>query len=110
MELTVRQFAGVKRVAQNVAPLVARKNKLSKQIENLNAEIEALKNQIEAHEHGVKMITGGYSTEDLVVKVDNKFVTNENIINFDAETCKYIIKPIEENPSEPETTEELPLI
>ena len=108
MELTVRQFAGVKRVAQTVAPLVAKKNKLINQIENLNKEIEVLKNQIDAHEYGVKMITGGYSTEDLITRVDNKFVVNENVINFDVDTNKYIIKSIAE--IYPENTEESPLI
>ena len=66
--LTVRQFAGVKRIAQNVNPLVVKKNKIAAKIEELNAEYNALTEEIEGHEMGVKSLTGGLTSEDLVVK------------------------------------------
>ena len=66
--LTVRQFAGVKRVAQNVNPLVVKKNKVAAKIDELNAEYNALTEEIEGHEMGVKALTGGLTSEDLVVK------------------------------------------
>ena len=50
--LTVRQFAGVKRIAQNVNPLVVKKNKIAAKIDEM----------------GVKALTGGLTSEDLVVK------------------------------------------
>lgn len=66
--LTVRQFAGVKRIAQNVNPLVMKKNKIAAKIDGLNAEYNALTEEIEGHEMGVKALTGGLTSEDLVVK------------------------------------------
>ena len=66
--LTVRQFAGVKRIAQNVNPLVVKKNKIAAKIDELNAEYNALIEEIEGHEMGVKALTGGLTSEDLVVK------------------------------------------
>lgn len=66
--LTVRQFAGVKRIAQNVNPLVVKKNKTAAKINKLNAEYNALTEEIEGHEMGVKSLTGGLTSEDLVVK------------------------------------------
>lgn len=66
--LTIRQFATVKRVAQNVNPLVVKKNKIAAKIDELNAEYNALTQEIEGHEMGIKAITGGLVSEDLVVK------------------------------------------
>lgn len=66
--LTVRQFAGVKRIAQNVNPLVVKKNKIAAKINELNAEYNALTEEIEGHEMGVMSLTGGLKSEDLVVK------------------------------------------
>ncbi len=66
--LTVRQFASVKRIAQNVNPLVVKKNKIATKIDELNAEYNALTEEIEGHEMGVKALTDGLTSEDLVVK------------------------------------------
>ena len=66
--LSVRQMATVKRVAQNVNPLVVKKNKIAAKIDELNAEYNALTEEIEGHEMGVKALTGGLTSEDLVVK------------------------------------------
>lgn len=66
--LSVRQMATVKRVAQNVNPLVVKKNKIAVKIDELNAEYNALTEEIEGHEMGVKALTGGLTSEDLVVK------------------------------------------
>ena len=66
--ISIRQFASVKRVAQNVNPLVVKKNKIAAKIDELNAEYNALTEEIEGHEMGVKALTGGLTSEDLVVK------------------------------------------
>lgn len=66
--LTVRQFASVKRIAMNVNPLVVKKNKVAAKIDELNAEYNALTEEIEGHEMGIKALTGGYTSEDLVTK------------------------------------------
>jgi hypothetical protein len=66
--LSVRQFASVKRIAMNVNPLVVKKNKIAARINELNAEYNALTEEIEGHEMGIKALTGGYTSEDLVTK------------------------------------------
>lgn len=66
--LTVRQFAAVKRVAQNVNPLVVKKNKIAAKISELNEEYNAINEEIEGHEMGVKALTGGLTSEDLITK------------------------------------------
>lgn len=66
--LSIRQMATVKRVAQNVNPLVVKKNKIAAKINELNAEYNALTDEIEGHEMGIKALTGGLISEDLVIK------------------------------------------
>ena len=66
--ISVRQMATIKRVAQNVNPLVVKKNKIAAKIDELNAEYNALIEEIEGHEMGIKALTGGLISEDLVVK------------------------------------------
>lgn len=67
-KLSVRQFATVKRVAQNVNPLVVKKNKITAKINELNAEYNALVEEIAGHEMGIKALTGGFTSEDLIIK------------------------------------------
>ena len=40
--ISVRQFATIKRVAQNVNPLVVKKNKIAAKISELNEEYNAI--------------------------------------------------------------------
>ena len=104
--LSVRQMATVKRVAQNVNPLVVKKNKIAAKIDELNAEYNALVEEIEGHEMGVKALTGGLTSEDLVVKkvedtgkVDKngcpvkvtKYEPKEGVVVFNEETNVYEI-------------------
>ena len=104
--LSVRQMATVKRVAQNVNPLVVKKNKIAAKINELNTEYNALTEEIEGHEMGIKALTGGYISEDLVVKkvedtgkVDKegkpikvtKYEPREGVVEFNEETNVYEI-------------------
>jgi hypothetical protein len=114
--LSVRQFATVKRVAQNVNPLVVKKNKIAAKINELNAEYNALTEEIEGHEMGIKALTGGFISEDLVVKkvedtgkVDKdgkpikvtKYEPKEGVVVFNEEANVYEIHAEEPEP-EPE--------
>lgn len=114
--LTVRQFAGVKRIAQNVNPLVIKKNKIAAKIDELNAEYDALTEEIEGHEMGVKALTKGFTSEDLVVKrvedtgkIDKdgkpikvtKYEPKEGVVVFNEEANVYEIHAEEPEP-EPE--------
>lgn len=66
--LTTRQFATIKRVAQNVNPLVVKKQKITNKIAKLEEEFKNICLEIEGHEMGIKAITGGYTSEDLIIK------------------------------------------
>lgn len=71
MEKTIstRQFAMVKRTAQNVQPLVAKKQKLQKQIASLIDEYKTTDSQIQGFEGGIKALCEGMGTEQLVKRV-----------------------------------------
>lgn len=109
--LTVRQFASVKRIAMNVNPLVVKKNKIAAKINELNGEYNALCNEIIGHEMGIKNLTGGLTSEDLITKrvedtgkVDKdgkpikvtKYEPKEGAITFNAEANVYEIHVGEE--------------
>ena len=104
--LTIRQFASVKRVAQNVNPLVVKKNKVATKISELNAVYNALTEEIDGHEMGIKALTGGLTSEDLIIKkvedtgkVDNngkpvkvtKYEPKPGVVVFNEETNVYEI-------------------
>lgn len=114
--VTIRQFAAVKRVAQNVNPLVTKKAKIEAKIIELLNDKDQLEQEIEGHEIGVKALTGGYTSEQLVVKkvettdkVDKngnpvkivKYEFNPDRVFFDKESNVYVIK--EEEPVEEKT-------
>lgn len=61
-------IASLKRTAQNVSPLVRRKQKLQAEIAEREEELKSIQIQIDAHEAPIKEVTGGYGTEDLVVR------------------------------------------
>lgn len=61
--------ASLKRTAQNVSPLVRRKQKLQAEMAEKQAELESIQIQLDAYEAPIKEATGGYTTEDLVERV-----------------------------------------
>lgn len=119
-ELSTRQWATIKRTAQNVLPLIEKRAKLEKYV----AELEATVAQIEGMEYGTKILTGGYTSEEIVkrvvsdyvdpttgqVKTDKngrslkitKYVPNTDVVEFDAQANIYYISP-----KPVETTEEV---
>lgn len=68
-EFSKFEIAVIKRTAQNVNPMVTKKNKIKKQIAALSEEYDTLDKMQEQYEASIKTMTGGYSTEDLVDKV-----------------------------------------
>ena len=81
--LTIRQFAAVKRVAQNVNYAVTKRTKVAEQITKLNEEYNALTEEIEGHEAGIVKLTG-CTSEELVVKV----VENTGKVDKDGKPIK----------------------
>ena len=105
-EITTRQMAMIKRIAMNVNPLVVKKNKLISKINDLTVEIAEINDAIEGNEMGIKTITGGLSSEALIIKtvtdsgkVDKngnpikvtKYEPNFNIVKWDENKKVYIV-------------------
>ena len=95
-------IASLKRTAQNVSPLVRRKQKLQAEIADREAELESIQKQLETFEAPIKEATGGYGTEDLIVRtveVTDKTDKDGKPIKSTKWNLKYpdtIIPPVEE--------------
>ena len=62
------QIASFKRTAQNVYPLVRKKEKLVEQINAAQAELTDIEAQIDAQQGYIKSVTGGYTTENIIIR------------------------------------------
>lgn len=71
-KFTKFEIATIRRTAQNVNPMVTKKNKIMAQIVELGAQVDELQTMIDQYEAAIKNITRGYSTEDLIVKVKDE--------------------------------------
>jgi len=120
MEKTIstRQWAIVKRTAQNVNPLVQQKQKLQRKIADLIGEYKTVDAQIQGFEGGIKALCEGLGTEQLVIRVvtpiEGKFdkdgkqvkkVTYEpsSLVTYNVEQNNYTVhipEPSAETPSE----------
>lgn len=98
-------IATVKRTAQNVYPLVRQKARLIKTIEEAKAELESIQIQIDGFEAPIKEATGGYGTEDLVVREvapTGKFDKNGKELKTTSYRFKYpetLVPEADENPA-----------
>ena len=73
-EFNRNDLAAIKRAAANIAPLAAKRDKLTEKIEKLMAEREDLNMQISYHNMPIQQMTG-FNVEDLVERgTDKKFV------------------------------------
>ena len=68
-ELSKFEIAAIRRTAQNVNAMVTKKTKLKEKIDALQAEYDQIEEAQEKFEVPIKKMTGGYGTEDLIVKV-----------------------------------------
>lgn len=95
-------IASIKRTAQNVQPLVRKKNALLKKVEEAQEELKMLQAQIDGYQIPIKAATGGYSTEDLVDRVvttTDKLDKDGNPVKITQFVLKYpdtVIPPTEE--------------
>lgn len=67
--LSKQQVAVIKRTAQTINPLRIKRDKLTEKMGALMEEIQELDREMEVWEEGIKAMTGGYRTSDLVDKV-----------------------------------------
>ena len=86
---TTREIAQIKRTAQNVAPIAAKRDRVYAKIKSLYTELEALDVQIEAWETAVKAMTNGFTTNDLVDRVVNETTTADGKV---VKTVTYVLK------------------
>ena len=95
-KLTIRNFAAIKRIAQNVNPLVVKKNRMLAQAKKILLEVKEIEEEIKGYEAGVVALTGGYQSEALVTKVveDTGKVDKDNA---PIKVTKYIPTNEEEN-------------
>ena len=104
-KLTIRNFAAIKRIAQNVNPLVVRKNRMLAQAKKILLEVKEIEEEIKGYEAGVVALTGGYQSEALVTKVvedtgkvdkDNnpikvtKYIPTNLVTFSEEENCYYV--------------------
>lgn len=110
--------ASLKRTAQNVSPLVRRKQKLQAEIAEREEEMASIQKQLDTYEAPIKEATGGYGTEDLVIRtveVTDKMDKDGKPVKVTKWNLKYpeTIIPEEEteevNDTEVPDTEEVPV-
>ena len=66
MVLNRFQLAAVKRTAQNTKKLVAQREKVNAKMRELAAELISINDQIDAWETPIKVMTGGYTSEQVI--------------------------------------------
>lgn len=79
---TAREIAQIKRTAQNVYPIVAKRDRILTKVKALYDDLSVLDAQIDAWEMGVKAMTGGYTTTQLV----------DRVVDPEANTTKFVLK------------------
>lgn len=101
-EFSKFQIASFKRTAQNVYPLVRKKEKLVEQINAAQAELTDIEAQIDAQQGYIKEATGGYTTEDIIIReVTDTGKTDKNgnpvkVTTFKLRYPDTVIPPAEE--------------
>ena len=93
--ISTRDFAAIKKMAQIVNPLVAKKASIMKKVNALLEEVEGpegLNIQIAGMEAGIKAKFLGLGTEQLVKKVVSPHVREDGTPVLDAKTGKQLTK------------------
>lgn len=93
--ISTRDFAAIKKMAQIVNPLVAKKASIMKKVNALLEEVEGpegLNIQIAGMEAGIKAKFLGLGTEQLVKKVVSPYVREDGTPVLDAKTGKQLTK------------------
>ena len=96
MILSRKDIATVKRVAGIVYPIIEKKDKLLKKVDDLNAQIKECDDDIERFESGIKKILG-YGVVDLIdkVKVGNqyKYVVKQSVQEVEEQDKPFTLTP-----------------
>lgn len=84
------EIATIRRTAQNVSPMVIKKNKLKAKIAEMEYEVRLLETQQEQFEQAIKTMTGGFTSEDLIERVIE--VTGEDRDGRPVKSTKWVLK------------------
>lgn len=79
MVLNRFQLAAAKRTAQNTKKLVSKREKINAQMRELAAELISINEQIDAWEAPIKVMTGGYTSEQVIAWEGNIPEENNDI-------------------------------
>lgn len=85
MNLNRFQMAAVKRTAQNTKKLVAKREKINAQMRDLAGQLVDVNNQIDAWESPIKVMTGGYTSEQVISwegNIPEANVEEERVVEF----------------------------
>lgn len=86
---TAREIAQIKRTAQNVAPFMSKMERLRDKVSELQLQIASLEAQANAWEAGVKAMTGGYTSAELVNRVVTETTNEEGKVT---KVTTYVLK------------------
>ena len=86
------EIAVIKRTAQNVSQFTTKKAKIDAKIAELEAEKASLQPIIDSFQGPIKEMTGGYTTEDLIVKEVVKTGKFENKTGKDILQTRFSLK------------------
>lgn len=80
MKISAIQLAQVKRIAQNISSLEKKRQATQAKINKLQEELNTIEEGIETWETPVKAMTGGRTSSEILIKEDNKYVINPEIV------------------------------
>lgn len=89
MVLNRFQLAAVKRTAQNTKKLVSQREKINAKMHELASQLVAINEQIDAWEAPIKVMTGGYTSEQVLA-------WEGNIPEVDAPEAEGVHESVEE--------------
>lgn len=80
MKISAIQLAQVKRIAQNISSLEKKRQAIQAKINGLQEELSMIEEGIETWETPVRVMTGGRTSSEILIKEDNKYVINPEIV------------------------------
>lgn len=80
MKISAIQLAQVKRIAQNISSLEKKRQAIQTKIKGLLVELSMIEEGIETWETPVRAMTGGRTSSEILIKEDNKYVINPEIV------------------------------
>lgn len=100
----------LKNTAKSMARNLANKEKIEEKIKNLQAALETEQAMIDAFNAPIKVATGGYGVEDLVIKIEKTYTDKNgrevNTVTYELKYPDTVIPPTEAPTLEPTVTPE----